>query len=32
MTDDVIVEDTDGIRILTINRPSRRNALNANAY
>ena len=32
MTDVVTVEDTDGIRVLTINRPSRRNALNAAAY
>lgn len=32
MTDVVNVEDADGIRILTINRPSRRNALNAAAY
>lgn len=32
MTDEVIVEDVDGVRILTINRPERRNALNSAAY
>lgn len=32
MTEVVTVEDVDGIRILTINRPSRRNALNEAAY
>ena len=32
MTNEVTVEDTQGIRVLTINRPSRRNALNTAAY
>ena len=32
MTNEVTVEDVDGIRILTINRPERRNALNSAAY